>query len=177
MAQMPKVEVHIVQSAEAPTGVGEPGMPVIGPAVANALFAATGKTYPQAADRREGLALFACEDWKGGSGRRSTRLSFWRGLSRDDPDSHVSLSEREGGCWRSDSGFWSGSQALILLDQLFLWMERKGWVYYRKVKRKGAPPSMADVLLGGNVFDPGVRHLHEARDERARRRGRGRRRR
>jgi isoquinoline 1-oxidoreductase beta subunit len=47
MAQMPKVEVHIVQSAEAPTGVGEPGTPVIGPAVANALFAATGRTYPK----------------------------------------------------------------------------------------------------------------------------------
>ena len=34
---------HIVPSAEAPTGVGEPGTPVIAPAVANALFAATGK--------------------------------------------------------------------------------------------------------------------------------------
>ncbi|MDZ4759720.1 MAG: xanthine dehydrogenase family protein molybdopterin-binding subunit, partial [Alphaproteobacteria bacterium] len=43
MAQMPKVEVHIVPSAEAPTGVGEPGVPPIGPAVANALFAATGR--------------------------------------------------------------------------------------------------------------------------------------
>jgi isoquinoline 1-oxidoreductase beta subunit len=43
MAQMPKVEVHIVPSAEAPTGVGEPGVPPIGPAVANALFAITGK--------------------------------------------------------------------------------------------------------------------------------------
>jgi isoquinoline 1-oxidoreductase beta subunit len=45
MAQMPKVEVYIVSSTEAPTGVGEPGVPPIGPAVANALFAATGKTY------------------------------------------------------------------------------------------------------------------------------------
>ncbi len=44
--EMPKVEVHIVQSAEAPTGVGEPGVPPLAPAVANALFAATGKrTY------------------------------------------------------------------------------------------------------------------------------------
>jgi isoquinoline 1-oxidoreductase beta subunit len=40
---MPKVEVHIVPSAEAPTGVGEPGVPPIGPAVANAVFAATGR--------------------------------------------------------------------------------------------------------------------------------------
>ncbi|TQV70165.1 xanthine dehydrogenase family protein molybdopterin-binding subunit [Exilibacterium tricleocarpae] len=43
MEHMPAVEVHIVPSAEAPTGVGEPGTPVIGPAVANALFAASGK--------------------------------------------------------------------------------------------------------------------------------------
>ncbi len=41
--EMPVVEVHIVPSAEAPTGVGEPGVPPIGPAVANALFALTGK--------------------------------------------------------------------------------------------------------------------------------------
>ncbi|WGF86732.1 molybdopterin cofactor-binding domain-containing protein [Marinivivus vitaminiproducens] len=40
---MPRVEVHIVPSQEAPTGVGEPGVPPIGPAVANAVFAATGK--------------------------------------------------------------------------------------------------------------------------------------
>lgn len=41
--QMPEVEVHIVPSAEAPTGVGEPGVPPIAPAVANAVAAATGK--------------------------------------------------------------------------------------------------------------------------------------
>jgi len=40
---MPKVEVHIVPSGEAPTGVGEPGVAPVGPAVANAIFAATGK--------------------------------------------------------------------------------------------------------------------------------------
>jgi isoquinoline 1-oxidoreductase beta subunit len=40
---MPKVEVHIVPSTAAPTGVGEPGVPPIGPAVSNAVFAATGK--------------------------------------------------------------------------------------------------------------------------------------
>jgi isoquinoline 1-oxidoreductase beta subunit len=34
--EMPRVEVHIVPSAEHPTGVGEPGVPPIAPAVANA---------------------------------------------------------------------------------------------------------------------------------------------
>jgi isoquinoline 1-oxidoreductase beta subunit len=43
MPEMPQVEVHIVPSKEAPGGVGEPGTPPIGPAVANAMFAATGK--------------------------------------------------------------------------------------------------------------------------------------
>jgi len=42
--EMPVVETHIVPSENPPSGVGEPGVPVIGPAVANALAAATGKT-------------------------------------------------------------------------------------------------------------------------------------
>jgi isoquinoline 1-oxidoreductase beta subunit len=41
--EMPQVEVHIVRSQEPPTGVGEPGVPPIGPAVANAVYAATKK--------------------------------------------------------------------------------------------------------------------------------------
>jgi isoquinoline 1-oxidoreductase beta subunit len=41
--EMPEVEVHIVPSTEPPSGVGEPGTPPIAPAVANALFALTGK--------------------------------------------------------------------------------------------------------------------------------------
>lgn len=41
--EMPRVEVHIVPSAEPPTGVGEPGTPPIGPAVANAVAALTGQ--------------------------------------------------------------------------------------------------------------------------------------
>ena len=43
MNEMPRVGVYIVRSNEKPTGVGEPSTPVIAPAVANALFAATGK--------------------------------------------------------------------------------------------------------------------------------------
>ena len=42
MSEMPKVEVYIVPSAEAPSGVGEPGTPVILPAVANAMLSGTG---------------------------------------------------------------------------------------------------------------------------------------
>jgi len=43
MRNMPAVDVTIVQSADAPSGVGEPGVPPTGPAVANAIFAQTGK--------------------------------------------------------------------------------------------------------------------------------------
>ncbi len=40
ISDMPKVEVHIIRSTAAPTGVGEPGVPPIAPAVANALAVA-----------------------------------------------------------------------------------------------------------------------------------------
>lgn len=43
IAQMPVVDVHIIPSTALPTGTGEPGTPPIAPAVANALFALTGK--------------------------------------------------------------------------------------------------------------------------------------
>lgn len=41
--EMPAVEVHLVASSAPPSGVGEPGTPPIAPAVANAVFAATGR--------------------------------------------------------------------------------------------------------------------------------------
>jgi isoquinoline 1-oxidoreductase beta subunit len=40
--EMPAIDVHIVPSTAKPSGVGEPGVPPIAPAVANALFALTG---------------------------------------------------------------------------------------------------------------------------------------
>ncbi|HEY3489145.1 MAG TPA: xanthine dehydrogenase family protein molybdopterin-binding subunit [Candidatus Deferrimicrobiaceae bacterium] len=53
MHEAPRVEVHIVPSTEAPGGVGEPGVPPVAPAVANALFAAIGirlRTLPLTGD-------------------------------------------------------------------------------------------------------------------------------
>jgi len=43
MNDMPQVEVHIVPSNDPPTGLGEPGLPPLAPAFANALFKLTGK--------------------------------------------------------------------------------------------------------------------------------------
>ncbi len=42
IGEMPTVEVHLVPSTETPTGVGEPGVPPLAPAVANAMFQLTG---------------------------------------------------------------------------------------------------------------------------------------
>jgi isoquinoline 1-oxidoreductase beta subunit len=41
--EMPKVEVHIVPSTEPPSGIGEPGVPPVAPAIGNAIAAATGQ--------------------------------------------------------------------------------------------------------------------------------------
>lgn len=43
MRESPVIEVHLVQSSEAPGGIGEPGTAAIAPALTNAIFAATGK--------------------------------------------------------------------------------------------------------------------------------------
>ncbi|MDP3927331.1 MAG: molybdopterin-dependent oxidoreductase, partial [Hydrogenophaga sp.] len=42
LAQAPLVETHLVSSTRPPGGVGEPGVPPLAPAVANALFVLTG---------------------------------------------------------------------------------------------------------------------------------------
>jgi len=43
MDEMPKVEVHLVKSNHPPTGIGEAAVPMIAPAVANAIYSAIGK--------------------------------------------------------------------------------------------------------------------------------------
>jgi isoquinoline 1-oxidoreductase beta subunit len=55
MNHMPVVEVHIMPSEEKPSGVGEPGVPPIAPAVANAVFAITGKRIRRLPIRVEDL--------------------------------------------------------------------------------------------------------------------------
>ncbi|HIJ97118.1 MAG TPA: xanthine dehydrogenase family protein molybdopterin-binding subunit [Desulfuromonadales bacterium] len=54
LSASPQIEVHIVASNEAPGGVGEPGVPPIAPAVANALFALSGariRSLPMTPDK------------------------------------------------------------------------------------------------------------------------------
>ena len=55
MRHMPVVEVHIMPSEEKLGGVGEPGVPPVAPAVANAVFAATGKRIRRLPIRAEDL--------------------------------------------------------------------------------------------------------------------------
>ena len=54
--ESPVIEVHIVPSKENPTGVGEPGVPPVASALANAIFAATGKRVRRLPIRASDLA-------------------------------------------------------------------------------------------------------------------------
>ena len=57
MSEMPEIRVHIVRNHEEPGGVGEPAVPPIAPAVANALFALTGKRVRKLPIRAEMLSI------------------------------------------------------------------------------------------------------------------------
>ena len=59
MREMPKVEVHIVNSTERPTGIGEPGVPPLAPAIANAIAAATGKRLRSPSARFEHVSVIS----------------------------------------------------------------------------------------------------------------------
>ena len=65
-----------------------------------------------------------------------------------------------------ESLVWIGGVvvALMSLDRLFLWMEAKGWVYWRKVKRKGSAGAVLDIAA---IIDPTARHAAEARQQHA----------
>ena len=56
IADTPKVEIFIVDSKEAPTGIGEPGLPVVAASVCNAIYALTKKRIRRLPIRKEDLA-------------------------------------------------------------------------------------------------------------------------
>lgn len=52
--------------------------------------------------------------------------------------------------------------SLVALDQLGLWAERRGWLYWRRTKRRGS--AMSDVLTGLDaVTNPAAQHVSEAK--------------
>ena len=55
--EAPPIEVHIVASRERPTGFGEIALPPVAPAIANAVFAATGRRIRQLPFRAAGLTI------------------------------------------------------------------------------------------------------------------------
>jgi isoquinoline 1-oxidoreductase beta subunit len=57
MNEMPPIEVHILPSTNKPSGVGEPGTPVIAPALANALAAMNGKPVRSLPLSAQGIRL------------------------------------------------------------------------------------------------------------------------
>jgi isoquinoline 1-oxidoreductase subunit beta len=89
--EMPDIEVRVVSSKESPTGVGEPGMPPIGPAVANA--------------------------WARLTGQRSYKLPFTRSAANGNESVPGKLCCRDGGrdrgigCAGGSAGARSGAEA------------------------------------------------------------------
>ena len=57
LAETPPIDVRFLDSGAAPGGIGEPGVPCMAPALANALFAATGKRLRALPVAAQGLTL------------------------------------------------------------------------------------------------------------------------
>ena len=55
--------------------------------------------------------------------------------------------------------------ALFLLDRLLLWMERKGWVYWRKTTRSTGPGVGNALLEIQSLVEPSAQHVLELRQE------------
>ena len=55
MHEVPEIETFVIDSSEPPMGVGEPGTPPLAPALANAVFAATGKRVRDLPLKNHGL--------------------------------------------------------------------------------------------------------------------------
>lgn len=59
--------------------------------------------------------------------------------------------------------------ALYLLDRMLLWMEHRGWIYWRKTKRATGPGVGNALLEIQTLMEPSARHVleyrHEVKDE------------
>ena len=55
LPETPRIDVHLLESSEAPGGIGEPGTAVVGPALANAIFAATGRRLRSLPVAKQGI--------------------------------------------------------------------------------------------------------------------------